>query len=113
MAKTGSKSNGGGGKHTAEQPPIVAIVDDDASVRQSTARLVRSFGYRVEVFATGDELLSSAAPAIVRALKSCDWILGGPKGAAALLGLKRTTLQARMQKLGIIAPRFRRDPAVN
>jgi formate hydrogenlyase transcriptional activator len=47
--------------------------------------------------------------AIVRALKQCGWILGGPKGAAALLGLKRTTLQARMQKLGI-APRFRHVP---
>ena len=39
--------------------------------------------------------------AIQRALQSCDWIIGGPKGAAALLGLKRTTLQARMHKLGI------------
>ena len=39
--------------------------------------------------------------AILRALQSCDWIIGGRKGAAALLGLKRTTLQARMQKLGI------------
>ena len=47
--------------------------------------------------------------AILRALQSCDWIIGGPKGAAALLGLKRTTLQARMQKLGI-APRFRHMP---
>jgi formate hydrogenlyase transcriptional activator len=51
--------------------------------------------------------------AILRALQSCDWIIGGAKGAAALLGLKRTTLQARMQKLGIIAPRFRRAPAFN
>jgi transcriptional regulator with GAF, ATPase, and Fis domain len=39
--------------------------------------------------------------AILRALQSCDWIIGGSKGAAALLGLKRTTLQARMCKLGI------------
>jgi len=47
--------------------------------------------------------------AILRALQSCGWIIGGPKGAAALLGLKRTTLQARIQKLGI-APRFRHVP---
>ena len=51
--------------------------------------------------------------AILRALQSCDWIIGGPKGAAALLGLKRTTLQARIQKLGISAPRVRRVPAIN
>jgi formate hydrogenlyase transcriptional activator len=50
--------------------------------------------------------------AILRALQSCDGIIGGPKGAAALLGLKRTTLQARMQKLGI-APRFRHVAEVN
>jgi transcriptional regulator with GAF, ATPase, and Fis domain len=47
--------------------------------------------------------------AIVRALKECGGIIGGPKGAAARLGLKRTTLQARMHKLGI-APRFRHVP---
>jgi transcriptional regulator with GAF, ATPase, and Fis domain len=39
--------------------------------------------------------------AILRALQSCGWVIGGPKGAATALGLKRTTLQARMQKLGI------------
>jgi transcriptional regulator with GAF, ATPase, and Fis domain len=39
--------------------------------------------------------------AILSAVQSCGWIIGGPNGAAALLGLKRTTLQARMHKLGI------------
>jgi formate hydrogenlyase transcriptional activator len=37
----------------------------------------------------------------MRALHSCNWVIGGPRGAARLLGLERTTLQARMQKLGI------------
>jgi len=41
--------------------PLVAIVDDDASVRQSTVRLVRSFGYRTEVFGSGPEFLASGA----------------------------------------------------
>jgi len=41
------------------EPPLVAIVDDDASVRQSTRRLIRSFGHRAEAFASGEELLSS------------------------------------------------------
>ena len=40
--------------------PLVAIVDDDASVRQSTRRLIRSFGYRAEAYGSGDEFLSSA-----------------------------------------------------
>lgn len=38
---------------------------------------------------------------ILRTLESVDWVIGGPKGAAAKLGLKRTTLIHRMQKLGI------------
>jgi formate hydrogenlyase transcriptional activator len=38
---------------------------------------------------------------ILRALEESDWIVGGPKGAAVRLGMKRTTLQSRMQKLGI------------
>ncbi|HKY03884.1 MAG TPA: sigma 54-interacting transcriptional regulator [Blastocatellia bacterium] len=38
---------------------------------------------------------------IVRALEEANWVVGGPKGAAARLGMKRTTLQHRIQKLGI------------
>lgn len=41
--------------------PLVAIVDDDASVRQSLCRLIRSFGYRAEAFGGGPDLLSSSA----------------------------------------------------
>ena len=38
---------------------------------------------------------------IVRVLDESDWVVGGPNGAAARLGLKRTSLVYRMQKLGI------------
>jgi len=38
---------------------------------------------------------------IVNALEECRWVVGGPQGAAARLGMKRTTLQSRMMKLGI------------
>jgi formate hydrogenlyase transcriptional activator len=41
---------------------------------------------------------------ILRALKHTQWRIAGPKGAAAILGMKRTTLQARMRKLGIRRP---------
>jgi len=38
---------------------------------------------------------------ILEALDASDWVISGPKGAATALGLKRSTLQARMEKLGI------------
>jgi formate hydrogenlyase transcriptional activator len=38
---------------------------------------------------------------ILRALEETNWVVGGPSGAAARLGMKRTTLQSKMQKLGI------------
>jgi formate hydrogenlyase transcriptional activator len=41
---------------------------------------------------------------IVRTLEDTKWVIGGPAGAAARLGTKRTTLQYRMKKLGIIRP---------
>jgi transcriptional regulator with GAF, ATPase, and Fis domain len=41
----------------------------------------------------------------LRRLKQTNWVIGGPSGAAARLGMKRTTLISRMQKLGISRPR--------
>lgn len=41
---------------------------------------------------------------ILRCLKDCNWVIAGPSGAAAKLGMKRTSLQSKMQKLGIARP---------
>ena len=38
---------------------------------------------------------------IISVLRETNWIVGGRKGAAARLGLFRTTLIAKMRKLGI------------
>jgi formate hydrogenlyase transcriptional activator len=38
---------------------------------------------------------------IVAALEQANWTVAGPNGAASRLGIKRSTLQSRMQKLGI------------
>jgi formate hydrogenlyase transcriptional activator len=38
---------------------------------------------------------------ILSALEKAKWVVAGPEGAAARLGMKRSTLQSRMQKLGI------------
>ena len=54
----GSRRRAGtGGQARIEPVPVVAIVDDDASVRQSMLRLIRSFGYRAEAFGSGEEFL--------------------------------------------------------
>jgi formate hydrogenlyase transcriptional activator len=42
---------------------------------------------------------------IVQALEESHWVVGGPNGAAVKLGLKRTTLASRLEKLGISRPR--------
>jgi formate hydrogenlyase transcriptional activator len=41
---------------------------------------------------------------ILAVLEQTNWVFGGPNGAAVRLGLKRPTLQFRMQKLGISRP---------
>ncbi|HYN08311.1 MAG TPA: sigma 54-interacting transcriptional regulator [Vicinamibacterales bacterium] len=41
---------------------------------------------------------------IRRALQEANWLVGGPSGAAARLGMKRTTLQSKMARLGIQRP---------
>jgi formate hydrogenlyase transcriptional activator len=38
---------------------------------------------------------------ILKALEGTNWVIGGPSGAAARLGMKRTTLQSRIKNLGI------------
>jgi transcriptional regulator with GAF, ATPase, and Fis domain len=48
------------------------------------------------------------AEAILQALKVAGGIIGGPEGAAARLGLKRTTLISKMKRLGIYRPRRER-----
>jgi formate hydrogenlyase transcriptional activator len=49
-------------------------------------------------------LRDSERALILHTLQEVSWVIGGPKGAAAKLGLKRTTLICKMQKLGIFRP---------
>lgn len=48
--------------------------------------------------------MDSQREVILQMLDTCGWIIGGPRGAARRLGLKRTTLIAKMKKLGISRP---------
>jgi formate hydrogenlyase transcriptional activator len=49
---------------------------------------------------------------ILRTLKEVRWVVGGPNGAAARLGMNRSTLQFRMKKLGVVRPGREDDAAV-
>ncbi len=51
-----------------------------------------------------ETLESAEREHILRILRDTGWVLAGPRGAAERLGIKRTTLQARMSKLGIKRP---------
>jgi transcriptional regulator with GAF, ATPase, and Fis domain len=44
---------------------------------------------------------------IIRALQQTNWVIGGSRGAAEKLGLKRTTLIAKMKRLAITRPECR------
>jgi formate hydrogenlyase transcriptional activator len=41
---------------------------------------------------------------VMRVLEETNWMLGGPRGATARLGVKRTTLQSLLKRLGIPSP---------
>ena len=64
----------------------------------------RSAGVRrASPVATMSETLDDAMRAhILDALRATNWVVAGPHGAAARLGMKRSTLASRMEKLGIV-----------
>jgi hypothetical protein len=60
--------------------------------------------HRSRTFYTSKTLEDSDCALIVETLEQVGWVVGGPRGAAAKLGLKRTTLLAKMRRLGISRP---------
>jgi transcriptional regulator with GAF, ATPase, and Fis domain len=61
-------------------------------------------GDSVVAFPASRTLRESERLLILGALEATGWLVGGPYGAAARLGMKRTTLIARMKKHGIFRP---------
>jgi formate hydrogenlyase transcriptional activator len=64
-----------------------------------------SLAHDFQATTAGRTLADAERECILCALRETQWVLSGPKGAAARLGMKRTTLQAKMKKLGISRPR--------
>ena len=56
------------------------------------------------IFPAATTLRDSERVLILNTLEAVGWVIGGTKGAAAKLGLKRTTLICKMQRLGISRP---------
>jgi transcriptional regulator with GAF, ATPase, and Fis domain len=81
------------------------------------ARIMESFRIRCLHTKKGDAptstvsngtFMDSQRALILQALDATGWTIGGPLGAAARLGLKRSTLVSKMKKLGIYRPRRQR-----
>jgi predicted ATPase/transcriptional regulator with GAF, ATPase, and Fis domain len=68
----------------------------DAALRESSPASPKSANR-----ALNDVLEETERHKILEALKECTWVVAGPKGAAAYLGMKRSTLEQRIRKLGI------------
>jgi transcriptional regulator with GAF, ATPase, and Fis domain len=60
--------------------------------------------HRARTFHSSMVLEDSDRTLILETLEQAGWIVGGPRGAAGKLGLKRTTLLAKMKRLGISRP---------
>jgi FixJ family two-component response regulator len=81
---------------------LVYIVDDDASVRRSLARLLRASGYDAEAFESGDAFLEAAAATAAAPAAA-------PRPACVLLDVRMpamsgTQLQQELARLDRVAP---------
>jgi formate hydrogenlyase transcriptional activator len=77
----------------------VILSNDGVIPNLVPTRTTSTFGFPVST-----TLSDSERTLILSALEASGWVVGGPYGAAARLGLKRTTLVARMKKHGIFRP---------
>jgi formate hydrogenlyase transcriptional activator len=79
-----------------------AVILSDDGVLPNPLPVAQSQTVAVSPAAT--TLRDSERTLILQMLEAAGWVIGGPKGAAARLGLKRTTLICKMQKLAISRP---------
>jgi formate hydrogenlyase transcriptional activator len=71
--------------------------------KKETEPMISSL-HRLRTFQSSMTLEDSDRALILETLEQVGWIVGGPRGAAAKLGLKRTTLLAKMRRLEISRP---------
>jgi formate hydrogenlyase transcriptional activator len=81
--------------------PALSIDVSDLKFPKAGAPVETSASLKPTNGALRDVLEQTERQQILKALKQSNWIVAGPSGAAAYLRMKRSTLQLRMQKLGI------------
>lgn len=88
------------------QRPLVAIVDDDESVRESLPDLLREFGFAAKAFSSGEDFLASDSLPQTKCLV-LDVVMPGMTGFDL-----QQELKARGQKIPIIFITAQKDEAV-
>jgi formate hydrogenlyase transcriptional activator len=81
--------------------PVLKVPLDDLRTRVPSAETLNGRSALEDAGNMRGVLEDAERRQILAALKQAHWVVAGPKGAAALLGMKRSTLQAHMQRLGI------------
>ena len=79
-----------------------ALLSTGPSLRVPLAEILTDSG--LSSASGGNALEQAERELIVGALRESNWVVGGARGAAARLGLKRTSLAYKMEKLGISRP---------
>jgi transcriptional regulator with GAF, ATPase, and Fis domain len=82
------------------------ILSDDGSFHNP---LPKQIAVQIGASPEPRTLKDSERALILRSLEAAGWVIGGATGAAAKLGVKRTTLIAKMKKLGIARPERQTD----
>ena len=82
-----------------------AVILTRGTVLQVSLSELKHSGSNVSDQTHSSTLESVEREHILRVLRDTDWVIGGRNGAAARLGLNRTTLNNRLRKLGITRPR--------
>ena len=70
-------------------PPLIAVVEDDSSVRKALGRLLRSAGFRVESCVSGEDFLRALATRLPDCLL-LDLHLPGMSGLAVQASLRKS-----------------------
>jgi len=81
--------------------PVLKVDVADLKIYKSSSPAEKSSAHASTNDGLHNVLEQTERQQILKALKQSNWVVAGPKGAAAKLGIKRSTLQLRMSKLGI------------